>query len=57
MMTPKKFEESLKKAKFEIIKEDHFPFYRYQKKLKIQFPKFIARNFATHSNFICRPIK
>jgi len=57
MMTPQKFETTLKKAKFEIIKEDHFPFYRYQKKWKIQFPKFIVRTFATHSNFICKSIK
>ena len=57
MMTAKKFEILLRKAKFEILREDHFPFYRYQKKLKIKFPKFITRVFATHSNFICKPIK
>ena len=57
MMTGGTLCKELKKANFEIIKEDHFPFYRFEKKYNIKIPRFVARFFSTHSNFICKPIK
>lgn len=57
MMTGGTFAHRLRTANFKIIQEDHFPFYRYEKKHGIKFPRFLKRIFATHSNFICTPIK
>lgn len=57
MMTPWKFKKAIKNSRFKIIKEDYFPFYRYKKKYKIQFPKFLSSIFATHANIICSPNK
>lgn len=53
MMTGFRFKRVLESAGFVIVQEDHFPFYRYQKKYGIRLPLWIQRLFATHSNFIC----
>ncbi len=57
MMRGKTLYNELKKANFEITKEDHFPFYRVEKKFGLSLPIFFTRFFSTHSNFICQPIK
>lgn len=57
MMTPWKFKKALKNSGFKITQEDYFPFYRYQKKYKIPFPKFLSSIFSTHANIICNPSK
>jgi SAM-dependent methyltransferase len=57
MMTGRRFAAALTRAGFVILREDHFPFFRYEKKLGVRAPRFIARLFATHSNFVCTPIK
>jgi ubiquinone/menaquinone biosynthesis C-methylase UbiE len=54
MMTGFRFAHALHAAGFEIVREDHFPFYRLEKIRGIRAPRFIARLFATHSNFILR---
>lgn len=54
MMTGFRFARALRRSGFEIVREDHFPFYRLHKTRNIRVPKFIERVFATHSNFIVR---
>jgi len=57
MMSGYKFKKAIGESKFQIIQEDHFPFYRYQKKWKIRFPQKLSSLFATHSNFLCKPLR
>jgi len=57
MMRGNEFAKRLTDAGFVIIHEDHFPFYRYEKKWGIKFPKWFARIFATHSNIIAEPLR
>lgn len=55
MMTGFRFARALRNAGFEIVREDHFPFYRMEKAYGIRIPRFLQRIFATHSNFIVKP--
>lgn len=57
MMTGYSFARALRQAGFKIIQEDHFPFYRFEKKYGIRVPNWLGRIFATHSNFMCVPNK
>ena len=57
MMTGQRFRHLLEETGFTIVKENHFPFYRYEKKYGFVMPLIIQRIFATHSNFVCNPKK